>query len=443
MAVHFWSCDYSRSGTGRDGCLKAIRPVADRIKSFTIHVTASARYWGWGRFPDPFVVPHRNLESFDLSYDAFYPPSSRHNQDQSLYRPDINYIGAAVILQLITVVPADQLKHLTLRHAKGWPSTRFGNLTSITLFGYADGTALAEAVLANPALRKLKLESIKYKERYSYDPERLVKLDGQTLELARCEPGVLSMFTLSSTCSLVITRTMNRFAIAYDGEIPELQWLPEDISAVRCLHELEEVHFSITRISRQKGWIAAEQKTVGYSTLDLTSGSGPKPSAIFSLTYHFDARTPPYDAPFESQYLLPHPTPWAEVTRASFDGFQNQFKIHGDGILKTLPNLRSLSLRRCDTGYLLRRVMPIELPGLESLRFEDEIFGADFGDTLIRVFKLWHTYTGLRFKDLKIITSSDSNSTITAEQMIQLKDWVDRTETVKAPGYRSIVTKYN
>ena len=272
----------------------------------------------------------------------------------------------------------------------------------------------------------------------------LVKLNGQTLELARCEPGVLSMFTLSSTCSLVVTRTMDQYAVAYDGEIPELQWLPEDISAVRCLHELEEVHFSITRISGKRGWIAAEQKTVGYSTLDLTSGSGPKPSATFSLTYHFEARTPSNDVPFEPQYLLPHPTPWAEVTRASFDGFQNQFKVHGNGILKILPNLRSLSLRRCDSGYLLRCIMPTELPGLESLRFEDEFSGADFGYTLIRMFKLWHTYTGLRFKDLKIVTSSDPNSTITAEQMIQLKDWVDRIETVKASGYRSIVTtKYN
>jgi len=339
------------------------------------------------------------------------------------------------MLQLITLIPADQLKYLTLRHIKGWPPKRFGNLTSLTLFGYADGAALVEAVSANPALRNLKLESIRYKDRYSYDRKRLVSLDGQTLELVRCEPGVLSMFTLSSTCSLIITRTMDQYAVAYEGEIPEFGWLPEDISAIRCLHGLEEVHFSITKIPGKKGWIATEQKTIGYSTSKSTLGTGPEPSVTFTLTYYSDGRA---QVPFEPHYLLPHPTPWANVIRASFDGFHDQFRIRDD-ILTILLNLQSLTLRRCDSGYLVRLITPTRPRGLESLQFEDELSGADFGDTLSKVFESRHLSTGLQLKELKIVTPNGLVSKITTEQMGRLKKCVGCIEIKKAPGYRSVL----
>ena len=348
------------------------------------------------------------------------------------------------MLRIITLIPTDQLKHLTLRHIKGWPPTRFGNLTDLTLFGYADGTALAEVIPVNPALQKLTLESIKHKERYSYDPNHLVNLDGQTLELVRCEPGTLSMFALSSTCSLIISRTMDQHTIAHKGEAPEFQWLPEDISGILCLHELEEVHFSVTKVPGRWGWIAAEQKTVGYSTSNSTSGSGPGPSVTFTLTYHSSAWTPDCEVPFEPKYLLPHPTPWGKVTRASFDGFHDQFRIRGNPVLKTLPNLHSLTLRRCDSGCLIRFITPDELRGLESMRFEDELSGADFGYTLSEVFEHRRKSAGLQLKELRIVTSCDPSSTFTAEQMGKLKECICRINVTEAPSYRpAVMLEYN
>jgi len=437
LEVHFRSCDYLHSVKRREGYFKTIQPIADRIKSFTVHVTASE--WGKAYLCDLFSIPYPNLESLDLSHDAFNPPSPRRYRGQRLYQPDTGDAKETVILQLITSTPAGQLKNLTLRHMKGWPPTNFGNLTNLTLFGYADGTALAEAVPANPALQKLKLESIKYKERYSYDLKRLVKLDGQTLELARCEPGALNMFTLSSTCSLVITRTMDKYTIAYEGEVPDLRWLPEDVSAIRCLHELEEVHFSVTKTPRKKGWIAAEQKTVGYSTPNLTSGRGAEPSVTFVQTYYSDARAPLYEIPFKPKYLLPHTVPWGQVTRASLSGFHEQFSIRDNVVFKTLSNLRSLTLRCCDSGHLVRFITPDELRGLESLRLEDELSGADFGDVLSKVFELRYVSAGLRLKDLKLVTSGGPGSTITAEQVEELKEWIYCIDVIKAPGYRSVV----
>lgn len=446
LTIHFKSCDYLRSGARREAYLRAIQPIADRIRSFTVHVTSPNLQWERSHLLDLFTITYLNLESLDLSYNAFYVLSRWHDPDQPSYRPGINGATESVILQIINFMPSGRLKHLTLRHTKGWPPTRFGNLTDITLFGYADGTALAEAVPANPALQKLKLESIKHKERYSYDPKHLINLDGQTLELARCEPDVLSMFALSSTCSLIITRTMDQRTIARKGEAPEFQWLPSDISGIRCLHELGEVHFSVTKIPGRWGWTAAEQKTVGYSTSNSTLGSGPRPSVTFTLTYHSGARTQGCEIPFEPKYLLPHPTPWEEVTRASFDGFHNRFKIRCNTILKTLPNLHSLTLRRCDSGRLVRFITPDELGGLESLRFEDELSGADFGYTLSEMFELRHVSAGLRLKELRIrtITSGDPSSIFTVEQMGKLKECVRRIEVTKAPSYKhAVMSEYN
>ena len=341
------------------------------------------------------------------------------------------------MLQLITLIPTDKLKHLTLRHMKGWPPTRFGNLTSLTLFGYADGATLAEAVPANPALRNIKLESVRYKNRYSYDPKRLVSLDGQTLELVHCEPGVLSMFTLSSTCSLIITRAIDQCPLAYEKEVPGAWLFPEDISAIRCLHGLEEVRFSVTKIPRRNGWIAAAQKTVGYSTSKSNFGTGSEPSVTFTLMYYFDART---RIPSRPRYLLPHLIPWTKVTCASFDGFHDQFRIRDDSILKILLNLRFLTFHRCDSNPFVRFMTPTKLQGLESLRLEDELSGADLGDTLPKVFEFRDLSANLRLKELKIVTPGDLGSIITVEQMERLRGCVDRIETAKAPGYRSVVT---
>ena len=441
LAVSFRSRDYLHSAPRREGYFKTIQPIAGRIKSFAIHVTVLAWYRERDYLTDLFVIPQPNLESLDLSYNAFHASSSRHARSQGLYRPDLSDMKDRVVLQLITLIPTNQLKHLTLRHMKGWPPTRFGNLTDLTLFGYADGNALAEAVPANPTLQKLKLESIKHKERYSYDSNRLVNLDGQTLELARCDPGVLSMFTLSSTCSLVITRTMDHHTTAYEGvEAPETRWLPEDISRIRCLHELEEVHLSVTRIPRRRGWVASEQKTVGYSTSNPTSGSRPQPSVTFILTYHSDTRTPGYKVPFESKYLLRHPIPWGKVTRASFDGFHDQFTIRRSHvILDALPNLRSLIFRRCDSVSLLRFIADAMVQGLERLQFEDELCGRDFGDRLSRALKIGCASVG-RLKELKIIVAGDPSSTITAEQIGKLEECVCRIEVAKAPSYRPVGT---
>ena len=339
------------------------------------------------------------------------------------------------MLQLITLIPTDQLKHLTLRHMKGWPPTRFGNLTSLTLFGYADGATLAEAVPANPALRNIKLESVRYKDRYSYDLKRLVSLDGQTLELAHCEPGVLSMFTLSSTCSLVITRAIDQYALAYEEEVSGVGLLPEDISAIRCLHGLEEVHFSVTKIPRRNGWIAVAQKTVGYLTSKSNFGTGSEPSVTFTLMYYFDARTQNLAG---IRCLLPHFIPWTKVTCASFDGFHGQVKILNDRIFKLLLNLRSLTFHRCDSNLLVRFMTPTKLQGLESLRLEDELSGADLGDTLPKVFEFRHLSANLRLKELEIVTPGDLSSIITAEQMERLRECINRVETAKTPGYRSV-----
>lgn len=327
--------------------------------------------------PELFAVPHQNLESLDLSFSAFHASSSRRNRQ---YQPDVSDTET-VIPQLITLIPTHQLKHLTLRHMKGWPATCFGNLTSLTLFGFVDGTALADAVPANPSLRKLKLESVWWK-RHSYDPKRLIILDGQTLELAGCEPGVLDMFTLSSTCSLTITRTMevDENALAFRGLHPPLDLLPKGISTIQCLRDVEEVHFSVTKTPRRKGWITVEQRTVGYPKSKSSSGAELQPSLTFILTYHYYNEESFSGVPFTSQYLLPHPSPWVEITRASFDGFRGDFRIYDDGILDTLPNLRSVALRRCNSRRLVRLITPPQLRGLESLWFEDELSGTDSGD---------------------------------------------------------------
>ena len=386
-----------------------------------------------GHLPGLFAIPYPNLESLDLSYNAFYNSSSWETDHQ--YRPDIN-VKHGVMLELISLMPTEQLNHLTLRHMGGWPSTEFGKLTSLTLFGHADGVALAAAVSANPALRKLKLESIKHKERYSYDPRRLVELDGQTLELERCDPDVLRMFALSSTCSLIITKSVGQKSPIYIKGVPELRWLPGDISTIRCLHDLEEVHFNVAKMPGRVGWVASEQNTVCYSTSSLTSGSSPKPSATFTLTYHSGAFTIPYQIQFEPEYLLPHPTSWGQVTRASFDGFHDQFRIRNKALFKTLPNLRSLTFRRCDNGLLVRSITPNQFRGLESLCFEEELSGGDFGDALSVMLGLRH---GLQLKDLKIVTPGDPNATVTLEQMGKLGEFACRVEAIQAPGYRPVV----
>ena len=380
MAVHFWSCDYLRSRKHRDDNLKAIQSVADRIKSLTVHITGPTHHWERIYLLDLFANPYQNLETLDFSFNAFYASSPPNYQNhESLYRPDVSDAKETVIPQLFTSIPVDQLKHLTLRQMKGWPSTRFGNLTDLTLFGYADGTALAEVVPANPALRKLKLESIKSRERYSWDSNRPVNLDGQTLELVRCEPRVLSMFSLSSTCSLVITTNMNR-SIICQKEFPRRRWLPQNISTIRCLHELEEVHSSVTKIPGSGGWMAVEQKTVGYPTPRSTSGTRPKPSLVFTLMYYFYTGKP-YAVRIQPQYLLPSLIPWARVTHVSLDGFHDQLRIDNNAILKALQNTRSLLLRRCDSS-LLPLITPAELRTLESLRFEDDLSGTDLGTCL-------------------------------------------------------------
>lgn len=438
LSVQFRSRDYFHSRLRREGYLWAIRPIAASIKDFTAQIRIPVADWGKSHLLELFAIPGPNLESLDLSYDAFYNPPSWSSGPK--YLPDISGSDARgrAVLKLIYLVPTAQLKRLTLRHTRGWPASRFGNLTHLTLFGYADGTALAKAVPANPALQKLKLESIKHK-RYTHHPGRLVKLDGQTLELARCEPGVLSMFTLSPTCSLVITKTVDQNAIAYTGEVMGLQWLPNDISTVRCLHEIEEVRFSVTRVPGRKGWTAAEQKTIGYSASHFTPGSDPEPSVTFILTYHYDASAPLYEVPFHPKNLLPHPTSWGRVTRASFDGFYGQFGIRDNSVLEPLPNLRSLTLRRCDSGYLVRFITPDQLQGLETLRIEEELSGARFGDTLRNVFQLRRGSAGLWLKDLEIVTSGDPSSfSMTGEQMTKLKECVYRVQVTRAPGYRSV-----
>jgi len=438
LAIHFQSCDYLHSRVRREGYLKAIRSIADRIKNFTVHVTASGGYWEMGHLPALFAIPYPNLESLDLSYNAFYSSSSWDMDPQ--YRPDISNVKHGVMLELISLMPTEQLKRLTLRHMGGWPPTQFGNLTSLALFGYADGATLAEAVWGNPALRKLKLESIKHEERYSYDPRRLVELNGQTLELERCDPDVLRMFSLSSTCSLIVTKSLGQQSPMDQGEVPELRWLPEDISAIRCLHDLREVHFNVTKMPGRVGWVASEQNTVCYSASSLTSGSNPEPSATFTLTYHSEAFTIPCEVQFEPRYLLPHPTPWGQVIRASFNDFHDQFRIRDKAVLETLPNLRSLIFRRCDNGQLVRSITPNELRGLESLCFEDELSGADFGDALSIMLGLRHKFAGLQLKDLKIVTPGGPSSIITVEQMGKLGGFVCRVEAIQAPGYRPVVT---
>jgi hypothetical protein len=451
LAVHFQSCDYLRDGTRRDGYLRTIEVIAHRIKNFTVHIAASSSQWHLEatHLPRLFATPFPNLESLDLSYNAFYA-SSPSTRSQYLYRPVVNdESGGAVVPHLIASIPtAWQLKHLTLRHMRGWPPALLRNLTYLTLFGYADGVALAEAVSANPALLKLRLESIKYEERYSYDPDRLVNLDGQTLELARCERGVLSMFTLSSTCSLVITRTMDQRTTTHAwGVWPTIRWLPEDISKIRCLHELEGLHFSVNKVPGRGGWVTAEQKTVGYPIPNPASGSGHDPSVTFVLTYHYDAKTPLHEVSLVSRYLLPSPTPWGKVTCASFDGFCDQFKICNNVVLKTLPNLRSLTLRRCASDSLVHFIAPNELQGLESLRFEDGLSEAELGDTLAGVLEIRHIQSasaGLRLRDLEVVTSGEPSSIITVEQRERLEECVCRVEITRAPGYRHVLmAKYN
>ena len=434
LAVHFWSCDYIRSWKHRDGNLKAIQPVADRTKSLTVHITGPNSYWERIYLLDLFAIPHQNLETLDFSFNAFYASSPRSYQAPlaSLYRPDVSDAKETIIAQLFTLIPVGQLKHLTLRQMKGWPPTRFGNLTDLTLFGYADGTALAEAVPANPALRKLKLESIKDEERYSWDSSRLVHLDGQTLELVRCDSAVLGMFSLSSTCSLVITTTMTR-TINWRGELLGRKWLPRDISTLRCLHELEEVHSSITKIPRRRGWFAVEQKTVGHSTSKSTPGTRSEPSLVFTLKYFYKREA--YAVRLLPQCLLPNPIPWARVTHVSLDGFHDQSGIDGNATLRTLSNARSLLLRRCGRG-IVPLITPRELRSLESLRFEDDLSGTDLGGALLTALESRHLSSGLRLKDL-IIVKSGGLSTITVEQIAKLKELVDHIE-VTTPGYRSV-----
>ena len=341
-------------------------------------------------------------------------------------------------------IPTAQLKHLTLRYIyiiKGWLPTGFGNLTHLTLFGYADFHGLAEAVRGNPALQTLRLESIKYGERYSYHPRWHVNLDGQTLELVRCGLEVLGMFTLSSRCSLLISRTTDQSAVKYEWGVPWYQWLPKEISTIQCLHEIEELRFSVTKMTMGRGWIAAEQKTVGYPALDSTSESELKPLATFILTYHYSATAPPQEISFEPLDLLPHPIPWGKVTRASFDSFNDQFKICDDAVFKSLPNLRSLELRRCASETLVQFLTPDELPALERLRFEDESSTVELGAALTNALGIRHIQSKprLRLGSLKIVTSGDPSSIFTTEQTERLKELVHNFEVTRTPGYRPVV----
>ena len=417
-----------------DGHLMTIEDTAaHRIKSFAIETTNSARQWEIANLSLFFAVPYPNLESLDLYNDAF------HNSPS--YEPDIDREDA-FLPRLIALICTDQLKHLTLRHVKGWTPTRFGNLTHLTLFGYADGSALAVVVPANPALRNLRLESIKYRESYSYDPNRFVNLDGQTLELVRCERGVLSMFTLSSTCSLNITQTVPN-SIENERGVLVFGCLPEDISEIRCLHGLEELRLSVTRTPGTRGWITVEQKTVGYSVPTSSTGSGLKPSVTFTLSYHYDSTTPPYGLSFRPRYLFPHSMPWDDVTRASFDGFYDRFKVRDEAIPKVLPNLRSLALRRCSSDSLVHFIVPGELGRLESLRLEDGLSDVGLWNALAKVLEV-SSSAGLRLKDLEILASGEPSATITPEQMERLGRCVRRLEVTKAPGYKPVVmTKHD
>lgn len=449
LAIHFRTCDFRARDiirheafppyhlgplSGRTAAL-----AAHKIKSFTTQITDLPFQRETHCLHKLFqTTPYPDLESLDISYNAFH--ARRFLDPQPSYRPDLAHSDTRATSSFIHSVPTFQLKHLTLRHITGWLPMRLGNLTHFTLFGYADANDLREVVRENPALQKVRLESIKSKKRYRYHPVRPVNLDGQTLELVRCEPGVLDMFSLSPRCSLVIIRTMNM----HEGKVKEFQWLPEDTSKIRCLHELEELHFSITKITRKRGWIAAEQKTVGYPTSDSTSVSEPKPHVTFSLTYHYDTTTPPYEVWFKPRHLLPHPLPWKKrgVTRASFDGFHDQFKICDNTVLRALPDLRSLALRRCASDFIIRfPAIPNELPALESLRFEDELSVGELGDTLANALEFRHMQSEpavLRLGHL-IITSGHPSSIITVEQMEKLKEFACSVEVRRAPGYRPVI----
>ena len=179
MAIRFRSCNYIHSGKRRSGYLNVIHPIVNQIKNFTVDIMSSSYRLERNHLPEPPIL-HQNLKYLDLSFNTFHASSSRRNRQ---YQPDISDTKEIVIPQLITLIHTHELKHLTFRHTKGLPATGFGNLRNLTIFGLVDGRALAEAVPANPSLRKLKLESVWWK-RYSYDPQLLVSLAGQTLELA-------------------------------------------------------------------------------------------------------------------------------------------------------------------------------------------------------------------------------------------------------------------
>lgn len=436
LAIHLLSCDVPRDSTRCDGYLRVIEDIAaNRIRSLAIHVTPSAG-WRWKTIflPRILAITYPILKSLDLSYDAFYA-SSLHTRGQNkpLYRPDIRedcpYPSSVPMHLLIAPIPWDQLNQLTFRHMKGWSPTPLRNLTHLTLFGYADGTALAEVVLANPALQKLRLESIKDQEKYSYDPNRLVSLKDQALELVRCDPDVLSMFSLSPMSSLAITRTMNQGAIqVYEEGIPVFSWLPRDVSEIRCLELLEELQLSIIKVPGRRGWIAAEQKTVGYSASIFTSGSKVRPSVIFTLTYHYDTSMLSYKVPFEPAYLLPQPILWDRVTHASLDGFDDKFNIRDNTILGRLQNLRSLTLRHCASDSLVRFITPGELQVLEILRLDDKSFGAEAASTLFEALRTRRTQSKSPVLQLKVFMSGHPNSVITMEQIEKLKECIDHVE---------------
>ena len=439
LAVYLRTCDFPTRATPHRASFEHITTLAShRIMSFTTEITNPPWQRETQYFPRLFpTTPYPYLESLDISYGAFscgrsLPP----------YRPDITGSDGRSTSSLIRSIPTAQLKHLTLRHIKGWPPTRFGNLTHLTLFGYADADALAEAVRENPALQRLRLESIKNKERYSCLPRSLVNLDGQTLELDRCEPGVLNMFTLSPRCSLVVVRTAGQYTLAHREGLLGFQWLPEDISKIGCLHELEELHFSITTTERRGGWVTAEQKTVGYPMLCSSSESGPKPHVTFILIYHYDAETSWDRGPFEPQHLLSRPIPLGKVARACFYGFHTQFEIYNRTILTNLTNLRSLKLRRCNPDFLLRFL----IPGLWSLGFEDELSVTWFGGTLAHApqIRTQSEPAGVWLGDLKIVTSGGPSSIINTEWMEKLKGFVNSVEVViRTPSYSRVTNTSN